>query len=387
MKFLFLYCTSLIISILGYVYSDEVVDITNDITELCLKIENKLNFIQSYEWFHLPPKKRTELLDDNVYACHIINSMRTNKLRKGMLNFSNEMIKKEFSDAPWTTFIKKSTYSKELKKKRSITTEINYRYPQDIRINYAQYGNNKVEQGSAPIEGPMALLTYLSKIQTMQLSIKGSIGEIGVHHGRFFVGLAHLAMNNESLWACDVFEDQQLNIDKSGKGSYELFKQAIMTNGIEENDVQIIKGSSSDLNSVLVNNSLPTFRIFSVDGGHTRQLTHNDLLLAAINLTPGGIIVIDDFPNFSWWGVLEGTFTTLNNIPFTLAPICIGYNKLYLTTPEYHDLYCNALINHHEISSTIVSRQVLNGWKFLHLEWNTQVISLLKDVWIREIKN
>ena len=63
-------------------------------------------------------------------------------------------------------------------------------------------------------------------MQTYHL-IEGAIGEIGVHHGKFFVGLAHLAMNHEKLWACDVFEDQALNMGGSGFGDRACFRTSM----------------------------------------------------------------------------------------------------------------------------------------------------------------
>jgi hypothetical protein len=218
-----------------------------------------------------------------------------------------------------------------------------YRFPQNFRRNYLTEGRKNIQRGSADVECPLALLAFLGNIQ-LKYGITGSIGEIGVHHGNFFVGLALMARKSESLFACDVFQNQQLNVDHSGKGAIEPFLLNLATNGIVEQDVTIIQGSSSDLASDFTNSTkIKPFRIFSVDGGHTRQLTHNDLLLAALNLSPGGLIVLDDVPNMDWWGVMDGFFTTMNRVPFTIAPFFMGFNKLIFTTPGYHELYYNAI--------------------------------------------
>ena len=94
-----------------------------------------------------------------------------------------------------------------------------------------------------------------------------------------------------------------------------------------------------------MNHNLKQFRLFSVDGGHTLSLTYNDIFLAALNLAPGGIIVVDDIPNFDWWGVLDGVFNIMANAPFTIAPFYIGANKMFFTTPGFHGIYYKALLN------------------------------------------
>ena len=47
-----------------------------------------------------------------------------------------------------------------------------------------------------------------------------------------------------------------------------------------------------------------SFRLFSIDGGHSRVLTVNDLTLAAHHLVSGGILILDDvFDVFRIWAM------------------------------------------------------------------------------------
>jgi hypothetical protein len=48
------------------------------------------------------------------------------------------------------------------------------------------------------------------------LSVFGAVGEIGVHHGKFFMPIAGYALQEESAVALDLFEDQSQNFDGSG---------------------------------------------------------------------------------------------------------------------------------------------------------------------------
>jgi len=212
-----------------------------------------------------------------------------------------------------------------------------YRFPEDVRLKYVSTGSRQICMGSSFVEPVLALLAYLAKIQDL-LGVSGDIGEIGVHHGLFFVGLAHLARTSDKLWAFDVFEKQVLNVDGSGLGSLNAFLNACTSNGIKEEYLNIVQGSSTDLSWVDA-----TFRIFSVDGGHTREITFNDLSFAACHLARGGIIVLDDVTNFQWGGVIDGFFSWLHYFAVAFAPIFVGFNKVLLVQASYHDLYYNFL--------------------------------------------
>lgn len=75
-------------------------------------------------------------------------------------------------------------------------------------------------------------------------------------------------------------------------------------------------------------------RFFSIDGGHTRALTFNDLEIANEFLTDEGMCCLDDIMNPSWTGVISGLFEFTriwdNLVPFALMP-----NKLFLCRPSY----------------------------------------------------
>jgi hypothetical protein len=49
------------------------------------------------------------------------------------------------------------------------------------------------------------------------LEIYGTVGEIGVHHGKFLMPIVGYASKHEPAVAMDLFEDQKSNIDKSGR--------------------------------------------------------------------------------------------------------------------------------------------------------------------------
>lgn len=201
------------------------------------------------------------------------------------------------------------------------------KYPKETRLKFIN-NHNSIHRGSHTIEIPLALLSYLNEVQ-YALGIKGTIGEIGVHGGLFFIAIAHLAFVGESLWVCDVFDQQEKNIDKSGKGEYDYFIRKTEEFGIVKSDMSISISSSADLPLDITHTlDIPKFRIISLDGGHTRQLTFNDLTIAAQNLLPGGIIVLDDITNLFWLGVIDGFFSWINLYNDEFAPFFLGHNKV-----------------------------------------------------------
>lgn len=174
-----------------------------------------------------------------------------------------------------------------------------------------------------------------------QNMIHGSICEIGVHHGRFFIPLCLLRNPGETAIAVDVFDNQKQNVDQSGFGDINTFTKnlALYTNN---ELIKIVKADSMILKfgDILKHTDGEMIRLFSVDGSHTAEHTVNDLLLAQETITSGGVIFIDDFFNKNWPGVMEGInkFFVLN-ANRKVAPVAYGNNKLYLTTLSHLEDY------------------------------------------------
>lgn len=174
-------------------------------------------------------------------------------------------------------------------------------------------------------------------IQRFQTSrdIKGSIGEIGVHHGRFFFALDALRREGEKSVAADVFGDQALNIDRSGLGDRGIFERHIANVSHDPDGVLIFQGDSLsiDFSEWLKEQSL-RFRIFSVDGGHTVHHALSDMRIAESHLAHGGVIYLDDFCNPNFPGVTEAVYKYLAGAP-SLVPVCTVSSKLIFTSISF----------------------------------------------------
>lgn len=154
--------------------------------------------------------------------------------------------------------------------------------------------------------------------------------EIGVHHGRFFLILEAVTPPSNKCYAYDLFEDaQEKNIDGSGKGNREIFEKNVSLIARNKDRVVAIQGDSFSIRA----SPLPhRFTLFSIDGGHTREHTVFDLKYANDTIVPGGLIILDDFTNPNWLGVMEGVIDFLNDSDRRICPFMAGYNKLLFTT-------------------------------------------------------
>src|SRR3546814_2241549 len=84
-----------------------------------------------------------------------------------------------------------------------------------------------VRQGLKRVDGwlfPYSV-DFIRSLAALQrdTGIAGSVGEIGVHHGKLFILLALARQAGEGAFAVDVFGDQHLNRDASGRGDREIF--------------------------------------------------------------------------------------------------------------------------------------------------------------------
>lgn len=202
-----------------------------------------------------------------------------------------------------------------------------------------QYKQNGFWQVHGWVDEP--LLEFFSHLDTTEINNTGGAAEIGVHHGRFFFLLNSLIEPQYKSYAIDVFEDQHLNIDHSGSGSLKAFVQNMQYDRHGGQNVEIIKGDSTDPSFRLVEKmGIGTIKYFSIDGGHNPQHVMNDLKIAEQTISHEGVVIIDDILHACWMGVLEGTLEYLRTYP-TLVPFSIGCNKLFLCKMSYRSFYLN----------------------------------------------
>jgi Methyltransferase domain len=208
---------------------------------------------------------------------------------------------------------------------------------------------NYHENGFHKIEGwcNEQVLHMVDMLDDAPINKKGGCLEIGVHHGILYILLNQVIQRGEKSYAVDVFEMQNLNIDKSGAGSLDIFKKNLEKYDVHRGaNTHIIKGDSTDsaldLEGVIGRAAL---RFISIDGGHTVEHTISDLQLANKLIANEGIVILDDILSYHWLGVIEGFGRFISNFP-TLIPVAIGANKLYLCKISvknvYHQLFAQS---------------------------------------------
>ncbi|OFJ55416.1 class I SAM-dependent methyltransferase [Mycolicibacterium grossiae] len=189
------------------------------------------------------------------------------------------------------------------------------------------------------------VLTMVAIIDSVQRErgVRGGVAEIGVHQGKFFIGLHLLQRRSEKSVAIDVFDDQELNIDKSGRGNLRRFRRNLRV-WSSEGEVVIKKGDSTKLTPEALGELADgRIRLFSVDGGHTEDIVLSDMRLADAVLAEGGVVVADDVFNQAWPGVAGGTMRYLDG-DANLVPFAVGFNKVLFTQPEHVESYQGALV-------------------------------------------
>jgi hypothetical protein len=200
---------------------------------------------------------------------------------------------------------------------------------------YVRSGNKKVAGWLEPFSA--LYIGELGKLQR-ESGIKGASIEIGVHHGRLFI-LLHLAGARQKDLAIDVFGDQYLNSDRSGRGDRKRFITNVMRWGGSLDDIEIMQRSSLEISPAEILERVGESALFSVDGGHTEKCAYNDLKLADAVLHRNGVVILDDFFNEYWPEVCLGAIKYLADSSSRLRPFALTAGKMYLCTSENNASY------------------------------------------------
>ncbi len=204
---------------------------------------------------------------------------------------------------------------------------------EDARRRYLSSGLRRVDGWLRPEAA--ILISGLADIQ----KVSGAVGEIGVHHGKLFLLLELCRSEGERAVAVDLFDMQDQNVDGSGHGDIKQFRRNLARFAARPDEVVVHSSDSTKLDAEgLLDLSGGPFRLFSVDGGHTAEITLSDMQLAASTLAPAGLLILDDYFNVEWPGVSEGVNRYLLN-GGALLPIGSGHGKTFFTTEDSAEMY------------------------------------------------
>ncbi len=170
--------------------------------------------------------------------------------------------------------------------------------------------------------------------------VHGHAAEIGVHHGRLLLLLRLLLRPDENAVALDIFEDQHLNVDGSGSGDRESFERNLLRWVGTLDRTCIVKADSTQIDgSDVIGHAGGWVRLFSIDGGHTADITEKDLRTASECLVEGGAVILDDVFNEAFPAVSEGLMSFRTDPESRLVPSVIVGNKTLLTDAAWSERY------------------------------------------------
>jgi len=206
-----------------------------------------------------------------------------------------------------------------------------------LRQAYLKRGYRRIDGWLFPYSA--RFIDSLLELQ-FEADIRGSVGEIGVHHGKLFILLALGLRPGETAFAIDVFGDQHLNTDRSGAGDRDIFvANARHWLGEATTRTEIIQQSSLEVGAEDLLRRCGPVRMLSIDGGHTEDCVINDLVLAQAILEPRGVAILDDHFNEFWPEVSSGVGRYLYEPGSQLRPFAITPNKTYFARTEAADFY------------------------------------------------
>lgn len=214
------------------------------------------------------------------------------------------------------------------------------RFPRRLLDRYVRRGSDAVlgwlERADA------RLVQAVADAQTVA-GIRGSVGEIGVHHGKLFILLYLTLHSGERAFCIDVFEAQELNPDGSGHGDEAALHRNLLAHAGSTRDITVLRTDSVRVRPPELLDAAGRVRLFSVDGGHAADIVCSDMALAFESLDADGVILLDDYFEHEWPGVSDGTHRFFSERRPDLAPFAIGVNKVYFSRPAAAALYRRAL--------------------------------------------
>jgi hypothetical protein len=212
----------------------------------------------------------------------------------------------------------------------------------DTRVTrYLRRGHRSVEGWLE--RGAPEMIAAIADAQT-ERGVSGNVAEIGIHHGRLFILIYLLSRDSERAVAVDLFSRQELNVDGSGTGDLAIFL-ANLRKHADDRRLVVHEGNSADLDSAaLLRLGGGPFRLISIDGGHTPELTESDLATAEGVLAQGGVVILDDCFNEMFPGVSDGVHRHFSR-PRSIIPFAIGANKVLFAQPAFAPHYAKAVEN------------------------------------------
>lgn len=187
--------------------------------------------------------------------------------------------------------------------------------------------------------------------------------EIGVHHGKSFVAMAQCA-GDRRLYAIDIFDRQEGNIDRSGLGDKDAFLANLRRFGVDPARVTIDERLSNEVAPADVLGAVGPVDLFHIDGGHHIDAVNADLDLALATVSDSGVVAIDDTYRPEWPEVSAAVFAHAG-FQAEFMQFAIGFNKSYWCRPDSRQRYQEVLLRDPDLRRFLTRRYAAKGAEVL----------------------
>src|ERR1022692_661571 len=100
-----------------------------------------------------------------------------------------------------------------------------------LKLNdYIKSGRKHVKGWFGIIDAELFRTLLLSQVNDYH--VRGGVAEIGVHHGKSFIALCLAMQKDEKAFCIDIFSEQHLNQDQSGRGDRQMFEENIRRHNV-----------------------------------------------------------------------------------------------------------------------------------------------------------
>lgn len=212
-------------------------------------------------------------------------------------------------------------------------------------------------------------MSLVSHVTDMQWShgIYGTVGEMGVNHGKF---TSILSFNldtsaGEKLFVADAFSSEPVKSSAFTMDQRPSFVQNMkewnhFTSGDNSDpDIFVHNGNSFDMSAEQLQEwDLPQFRFFAIDGNDDPMSILHAIEKASCLLRDGGIVAIDGIhlKDSNTQSAVKHYFH--RNGPSALTPLMSVKNKLYLCTADYKEKYVKYFIQHRDLLVSLNIKEV-----------------------------
>ncbi len=216
--------------------------------------------------------------------------------------------------------------------------------PQRIENSLDQYLSEGFNRIAGWLYMPAVEATLaLAEIQRGYMA-PGPVCEIGVWEGRYLSLISFVPATPQRVLAIDPLihggdRDAQRTRLKNNVAKYACRPDLITL--LEQDSKRV---SPDAILSILG----AKCQFVSVDGDHTMEGALHDLSIAEAITVEGGIVSVDDVPNFGCPGVTEATMRHTLVPGSRLAPFLVIANKLFMTQAEYCERYRRDLVQRAE---------------------------------------